>query len=384
MGKRKGGDALPLHRKGDGVAPRGRSVEFRPFKRWFPWLVPLFVVANVALFVLTMYVNNCPKNESGLAKVEGVTSSSRCILRSELGRFSFQPIRQNPLLGPSSATLLKMGALALSNVVSGGQSWRMFTCIWLHGGVVHIFANMFSLILIGFRLEQEFGFVKIGMLYVISGIGGSLLSALFMQGSISVGASGALFGLLGSMLSELLTNWTIYDNKLAALFTLVIIIAINLAVGILPHVDNSAHIGGFISGFLLGFIILIRPQFSYINNKNAPLVYQAPTKRKYKIYQLILLIIASILLVLGFVVGLLVLFSGMNVSQKCSWCHYLSCIPTSKWSCSSSRSGTSCLSSQLGNQLNLTCEATNKMRTYNLQSPNATDTIYQLCVDLCS
>lgn len=104
MGKRKGGDVLPLHRKGDGVAPRGRSVEFRLFKRWFPWLLPLFVVANVALFVLTMYVNNCPKNESGLAKVEGVTSSSRCILRSELGRFSFQPIRQNPLLGPSSAT----------------------------------------------------------------------------------------------------------------------------------------------------------------------------------------------------------------------------------------------------------------------------------------
>jgi membrane associated rhomboid family serine protease len=51
------------------------------------------------------------------------------------------------------------------------------------------------------------------MLYVLSGIGGSLLSALFMQGSISVGASGALFGLLGSMLSELLTNWTIYEKK---------------------------------------------------------------------------------------------------------------------------------------------------------------------------
>lgn len=55
------------------------------------------------------------------------------------------------------------------------------------------------------------------MLYVISGIGGSLLSALFMQDSISVGASGALFGLLGSMLSELLTNWTIYENKVPIL-----------------------------------------------------------------------------------------------------------------------------------------------------------------------
>ena len=55
--------------------------------------------------------------------------------------------------------------------------------------------------------------VRIGTLYVISGVGGSLLSALFMVSNISVGASGALFGLLGSMLSELITNWTIYENK---------------------------------------------------------------------------------------------------------------------------------------------------------------------------
>lgn len=55
--------------------------------------------------------------------------------------------------------------------------------------------------------------VRIGTLYVISGVGGSLLSSLFMVSNISVGASGALFGLLGSMLSELITNWTIYENK---------------------------------------------------------------------------------------------------------------------------------------------------------------------------
>lgn len=55
--------------------------------------------------------------------------------------------------------------------------------------------------------------VRIGTLYLISGVGGSLLSSLFMVSNISVGASGALFGLLGSMLSELITNWTIYENK---------------------------------------------------------------------------------------------------------------------------------------------------------------------------
>lgn len=55
--------------------------------------------------------------------------------------------------------------------------------------------------------------VRIGVIYLLSGIGGSILSSLFVRNSISVGASGALFGLLGSMLSELLTNWTIYSNK---------------------------------------------------------------------------------------------------------------------------------------------------------------------------
>ena len=55
--------------------------------------------------------------------------------------------------------------------------------------------------------------VRIGLLYLISGFGGSILSALFLRSNISVGASGAVFGLLGGMLSEIFINWTIYSNK---------------------------------------------------------------------------------------------------------------------------------------------------------------------------
>ncbi|VAH72352.1 unnamed protein product [Triticum turgidum subsp. durum] len=106
-----------------------------------------------------------------------------------------------------------MGALETGKVARDHEWWRLITCTWLHAGVIHILANMLSLLMIGIRLEKEFGFLRIGTLYVISGVGGSLLSALFMVSNISVGASGALFGLLGSMLSELITNWTIYENK---------------------------------------------------------------------------------------------------------------------------------------------------------------------------
>ncbi|KAJ0089301.1 hypothetical protein Patl1_31856 [Pistacia atlantica] len=329
--------------------------EIKHFKKWFPWLIPCFVLANIIMFVITMYVNNCPKN------------SVSCIA-TFLGRFSFQPFKENPLLGPSSIALQKMGALDVGKVIDQDQGWRLITCNWLHGGVFHILANMLSLLVIGIRLEQEFGFgmyfnfnkyayffwvimsdilknryvhvirllfdsflsilatsllaiidkfamslairhlyvifeymthLRIGLLYVISGFGGSLLSALFLQSNISVGASGALFGLLGGMLSELITNWTMYDNKIAAFVTLVVIVAVNLAVGILPHVDNFAHIGGFATGFLLGFVFLIRPQLGWVTQRYAPPGYSASSSHKFKMYQCVLWIVSLILVIVG-------------------------------------------------------------------------------------
>nr|GEW86862.1 rhomboid-like protein 1 [Tanacetum cinerariifolium]GEX06394.1 rhomboid-like protein 1 [Tanacetum cinerariifolium] len=243
-----------------------------------------------------------------------------CIGVQSLQRFAFENIHENPLLGPATATLLKMGALDANKVIQEGQRWRIFTCMWLHAGVFHIFANMLGLLGVGIRLEQEFGFLRIGLLYIISGLGGSLLSSLFLRKTISVGASGALFGLLGAMLSELLTNWTIYANKLSALTTLILMVLINLMVGILPHVDNFAHIGGFITGFFLGFILLARPQFDWIV---PPGYYGHPMKPQYKFYQYIFLGLSVIAL---FVIK-------VDGNEYCSWCHYLSCVPTPLWSC---------------------------------------------------
>ncbi|EXB67312.1 Inactive rhomboid protein 1 [Morus notabilis] len=262
-------------------------------KPWFPWLVPLIFVANIAMFVYSMYLNNCPST----------TGADQCLFYPSLKRFSFQPFRENPLLGPSTTTLKRLGALDRKLVVENGQGWRLLSCMWLHAGVIHLLANMLSLLFIGIRLEQEFGFLRIGILYVLAGFGGSLLSSLSLSPSdrptISVGASGALFGLLGAMLSELLTNWTIYANKCAALLTLVLIIVLNLAFGFLPHVDNSAHIGGFIAGFLLGFILLIRPQFGYVSSKYIPAGYDVIRKPKHKCYQYVLWFTALLALILG-------------------------------------------------------------------------------------
>ncbi|KAL1549511.1 Retinoblastoma-like protein 1 [Salvia divinorum] len=341
--------------------------EVKHFKKWFPWLIPFFIVANTLMFIITMAVNNCPKN------------SVSC-LAAFLGRLSFQPFKENPLLGPSSSALEKMGALDVDKVVHQHQGWRLITCMWLHGGVFHLLANMLSLLVIGIRLEREFGFAKIGLLYLISGFGGSLLSALFIQSNISVGASGALFGLLGGMLSELITNWSIYANKIAALSTLIVIIVINLAVGILPHVDNFAHLGGFLSGFLLGFVFLIRPQFGWVSQRYAPAGSVTLATPRFKPYQCILWVLSLIFLIVGFTVGLVLLLRGEDLNDHCSWCHYLSCVPTSRWSCNTQP--ISCQAVQSGNQYTLTCSNSSKSRTYSLTNPTTTQ-IQGLCTQLC-
>ncbi|KAE8722480.1 hypothetical protein F3Y22_tig00013960pilonHSYRG00123 [Hibiscus syriacus] len=291
--------------------------------QWTSWLVPMVVVANVSVFVVVMYVNNCSDHRH-------TRLAGNCVA-TFLGRFSFEPLRENPLFGPSSSTLNKLGALEWTKVVINHQGWRLITCIWLHAGIIHLLVNMLSLVFIGIRLEQQFGFVRVGIIYLLSGFGASVLSSLFNRNNISVGASGALFGLLGAMLSELITNWSIYTNKAAALFSLLIIIAINLAIGILPHVDNFAHIGGLITGFLLGFVLLCRPQFGSLERENLPA--GTPFKSNYKPYQYALWLVSVVLLVVGLTVASVMLFRGENGNDHCRWCRYLTCVSTSRWDC---------------------------------------------------
>ncbi|KAK9914211.1 hypothetical protein M0R45_038002 [Rubus argutus] len=292
--------------------------------QWTSWLVPMFVVINVVVFLVAMYMNDCPNHNSGLL--------GNCEARF-LGRFSFQPLKENPLLGPSSSTLEKLGALEWIKVVHRHQTWRLVTCIWLHAGVVHLVVNMLNLVFIGIRLEQQFGFVRVGITYLLSGFGGSILSSLFIRNNISVGASGALFGLLGSMLSELITNWTIYTNKVAAILTLLVIIGINLGIGIFPRIDNFAHIGGFLTGFLIGFVLMPRPQYGWMDQLNLPAGVNLNIKSKFKAYQYVLWLLSVVLLIAGFNIALVMLFRGGNGNEQCHWCHYLSCVPTSRWDC---------------------------------------------------
>ncbi|KAK4795727.1 hypothetical protein SAY86_028053 [Trapa natans] len=301
-------------------------------KRWTAWLVPMVVLAEIIFFVIVMFVNNCPDNKNDVVFMFRVRE--RCTARF-LGRFAFQPWKENRLLGPSTSTLVKVGALHWWRVVHDHQGWRLFSAIWLHAGLIHLIINLLSVIFVGIRLEQQFGFIKVGIIYVLSGFGGCILACIFLPwNDVTAGASAPLFGILGAMLAELLINCTIYSNKVAAIFTLIVVGAINAALGILPRVGNLTNIGGLATGFLLGFILLVRSQQGWNERsyQSGVAIYNR-IKSRHKPYQYILWLMALVILIVGLTAGLVKLFKGKNGNMDCSWCHYLSCVPTSKWRC---------------------------------------------------
>lgn len=67
--------------------------------------------------------------------------------------------------------------------------------------------------------------------------------------------------------------------------------------GILPHVDNYAHIGGFLTGLLLGFVLLVRPQFGWVESRNLPVDVRVTSK--HKAYQYVLGLTALALFIIG-------------------------------------------------------------------------------------
>ncbi len=150
--------------------------------------------------------------------------------------------------------LMHFGANNYLYVQYGGFH-RLFTSIFLHANLYHIAFNMYALYIIGPQVEKYFGRLKFVLIYLVSGILGSLFSCVFMQSSsLSIGASGAIFGLFGSLAYFTYKYRATLNNFLRS--SILPTIFINLILGfLLPNVDVSAHIGGLIGGILMSLAV---------------------------------------------------------------------------------------------------------------------------------
>ena len=151
--------------------------------------------------------------------------------------------------------------------IRAGQYYRIITGTLLHGGLVHLLFNNYSLYVLGSQLEGFFGKAKFAIIYIFSAICGSFLSITFSQGAGSVGASGAIFGLMGSLL-YFGFYYRVYLGQVVKTQILPLVV-LNLVMGFMtPGIDNFAHIGGLIGGAAITMAIGVKDKSSTFEKFN--------------------------------------------------------------------------------------------------------------------
>uniref|UniRef100_A0A8C7Y0P5 Inactive rhomboid protein n=1 Tax=Oryzias sinensis TaxID=183150 RepID=A0A8C7Y0P5_9TELE len=200
------------------------------------------------------------------------------------------------------------GLLPFLNPEVPDQFSRLWLALFLHAGILHCLVSVFFQMTVLRDLEKLAGWLRISIIYMLSGITGNLASAIFLPYRAEVGPAGSQFGILACLFVELFQSWQILERPWRAFAKLLAISVFFFSFGLLPWIDNFAHICGFVSGFFLSFAFL--PYISFGHS-------DAFRKRVQ--------ICVFLLIFVGLFSTLAVLFYIYPI--KCDWCEYLTCIP---------------------------------------------------------
>ena len=141
------------------------------------------------------------------------------------------------------------------NIIKEYEVWRLFTAIFLHGDILHLFSNMFGLLLFGATVENNKSISKIqfSIIYFVSGLIGNMFSLILLPlDTISLGASGAIFGLMGVAFTMIATD------EPTLLFFALFYIVFFIATSFMPGINFWAHIFGLLGGILFGYLFYTR------------------------------------------------------------------------------------------------------------------------------
>ena len=154
--------------------------------------------------------------------------------------------------------MIACGAAYPPLILEEGETYRLFTCMFLHFGIYHIANNMLVLFVLGQRLEPVLGKVKFILVYLLGGLGGNIFSLLMetkkAEYAVSAGASGAVFAVMGAMLYVVIrSRGRIQDISVRQMM---IMAGFSLYFGFTSTgVDNAAHVGGLVCGFILSSLL---------------------------------------------------------------------------------------------------------------------------------
>lgn len=176
---------------------------------------------------------------------------------------------------------LEMGAKWSPFITYYHQYWRLITPVFLHGSLMHILFNMYSLFTLGPALEHYYGHWNFLRFYLICGFTGNVVSHVASPSTLSVGASTALFGLIAAQAMFFYKNRRILRNYRRALQNILFVILVNLAMGMRGGIDNWGHLGGLIGGALLSY--LCGPELAFLidpERQKPVLIDTVPAKRR--------------------------------------------------------------------------------------------------------
>lgn len=197
------------------------------------------------------------------------------------------------------------------------QFYRLWTSLFLHAGILQLIITVAVQYFLMRDLEKLTGSVRIGIIYIGSGMAGNLGSAIFVPYRADVGPAGSQFGLLACLIVEVLNAWPMLKHPKKALGKLISVTTVLFLIGLLPWVDNYAHLFGFLFGFLLSYALL-------------PFVSFGQYDRHRKVF----LIWVCLLTALALFVVLILLFYIIPV-YDCKICSYLNCLPLTRDFCAS-------------------------------------------------
>lgn len=179
------------------------------------------------------------------------------------------------MLLPGGQEIVALGA-NYGPATIGGEWWRLLTCVFIHGGLLHIAFNMWCLWDLGRLAESVYGHWTFAVVYLITGLAASLASLFWNPVVLSVGASGAIFGIAGALVASFyLGEFSVPRSAvMGTLRSVVMFVGYNLFFGaIIAHTDNAAHIGGLLMGLLLGALIArVAPSHEDISRRLAVLL----------------------------------------------------------------------------------------------------------------
>uniref|UniRef100_A0A915BPJ5 Peptidase S54 rhomboid domain-containing protein n=1 Tax=Parascaris univalens TaxID=6257 RepID=A0A915BPJ5_PARUN len=189
------------------------------------------------------------------------------------------------------------------------QFYRLFIPIFLHAGIIHCAITVLVQWYYMRDLEKLIGWTRMAIVYMGAGIGGSLASAIFLPYRPEVGPAGSHVGIFAAMYTDIIYNWRLIQRPWSALRELTIFTVVLFICGLLPWIDNWAHLFGFIFGFLLSLAT-----FPYIQSHNHDRTWR------------LMIVIACLMTALGLFVLLLAVFY-LRADFDCPFCEYFNCLP---------------------------------------------------------